>query len=139
MTIKQQAEEVRIVKRSESGMIQDPVTLLVDANVGDALKLMKKHKIGGIPIVNDAKELLGIVTNRDLRFQKDDSLPVKQIMTSENIITTKEGTNLENAREILQEHKIEKLPVVNDKRELIGLITYKDITKVKLKTQFIER
>jgi IMP dehydrogenase len=133
MTIEQQAEKVRIVKRSESGMIQDPVTLSVDSNVGDALTLMKLHKIGGIPVVDDLKKLVGIVTNRDLRFQKDESLAVKSIMTSENIITTKEGTDLENAREILQEFKIEKLPVVNESNELIGLITYKDITKVKLK------
>jgi IMP dehydrogenase len=133
MTIEQQAEKVRIVKRSESGMIQDPVTLSVDANVNDAVDLMKKHKIGGIPVVDAANKLVGIVTNRDLRFQKDTNIPVKEVMTSENIITTKEGTSLDNAREILQEYKIEKLPVVNANNELIGLITYKDITKVKLK------
>ena len=133
MSIEAQAEKVRIVKRSESGMIQDPVTLPIEANVGDALELMKQHKIGGIPVVDDTKKLMGIVTNRDLRFQKDITLPIKEIMTSENIITTKEGTSLDNAREILQEYKIEKLPVVNKDNELIGLITYKDITKVKLK------
>lgn len=133
MTIEEQAEKVRIVKRSESGMIQDPVTLSVEANVGDALVLMKNHKIGGIPVIDDDRKLVGIVTNRDLRFQKDTNLPVKDIMTSEHIITTKEGTSLDNAREILQEFKIEKLPVVNENNELIGLITYKDITKVKLK------
>ncbi|MGB0882588.1 MAG: IMP dehydrogenase [Vicingaceae bacterium] len=133
MSIEAQAEEVRIVKRSESGMIQDPVTLSVEANVGDALALMKQHKIGGIPVVDSDKKLVGIVTNRDLRFQKDVNLAVKDVMTSDNIITTPEGTSLDNAREILQEFKIEKLPVVNDKNELIGLITYKDITKVKLK------
>jgi IMP dehydrogenase len=133
MSIEAQAEEVRIVKRSESGMIQDPVTLSVDSNVGDALALMKKHKIGGIPVVDGDRRLVGIVTNRDLRFQKDVNLAVKDVMTSENIITTPEGTSLDNAREILQEYKIEKLPVVNDNNELIGLITYKDITKVKLK------
>lgn len=133
MTIEQQAEKVRIVKRSESGMIQDPVTLSVDANVGDALELMKKHKIGGIPVVDKANKLVGIVTNRDLRFQKEVNLAIKEVMTSDNIITTKEGTNLETAREILQQYKIEKLPVVNDNNELMGLITYKDITKVKLK------
>ncbi|MBL4668299.1 MAG: IMP dehydrogenase, partial [Flavobacteriales bacterium] len=132
MTIEQQAEKVRIVKRSESGMIQDPVTLPVDANVGDALELMKRHKIGGIPVIDNSNKLVGIVTNRDLRFQKDETLPIKEIMTSENIITTPQGTSLDSAREILQEYKIEKLPVVNDNNELIGLITYKDITKVKL-------
>jgi IMP dehydrogenase len=133
MTIEEQADKVRIVKRSESGMIQDPVTLSVDAYVSDALDLMKTHKIGGIPVVDTNNKLVGIVTNRDLRFQKDTNIPVKEVMTSENIITTKEGTSLDNAREILQEYKIEKLPVVNDNNELIGLITYKDITKVKLK------
>lgn len=133
MSIEAQAEEVRIVKRSESGMIQDPVTLSVEANVGDALELMKLHKIGGIPVINGERKLVGIVTNRDLRFQKDENLAVKDVMTSENIITTQEGTSLDNAREILQEYKIEKLPVVNDNNELMGLITYKDITKVKLK------
>lgn len=133
MSIEAQAEKVRIVKRSESGMIQDPVTLSVNSNVSDALDLMKKHKIGGIPVIDENKKLVGIVTNRDLRFQKDINVPVKGIMTSENIITTKEGTSLENAREILQEYKIEKLPVVNSNNELKGLITYKDITKVKLK------
>lgn len=133
MSIEAQAEEVRIVKRSESGMIQDPVTLSVNANVGDALDLMKQHKIGGIPVVDADRKLVGIVTNRDLRFQKDVNLAVKDVMTSENIITTPEGTSLDNAREILQEYKIEKLPVVKDNNELIGLITYKDITKVKLK------
>ena len=132
MSIEAQAEKVRIVKRSESGMIQDPVTLSVKANVGDALELMKHHGIGGIPVIDDTKKLVGIVTNRDLRFQKDVNLPVKEVMTSEHIITTKD-TSLDNAREILQEYKIEKLPVVNDENELIGLITYKDITKVKLK------
>ena len=133
MTIAQQADKVRIVKRSESGMIQDPVTLSVTSNVGDALELMKLHKIGGIPVIDDANKLVGIVTNRDLRFQKDMSLPVKGIMTSENIITTPENTDFETAREILQQYKIEKLPVVNADNELKGLITYKDITKVKLK------
>ena len=133
MSIEAQAEKVRIVKRSESGMIQDPVTLSVDAKLSDALDLMKHHKIGGIPVVDASNKLVGIVTNRDLRFQKDTSIPVKEVMTSENVITTKEGTSLDNAREILQEYKIEKLPVVNDNNQLIGLITYKDITKVKLK------
>ena len=133
MSIEAQAEKVRIVKRSESGMIQDPVTLSVNSVVADALELMKQHKIGGIPVVDDSLKLVGIVTNRDLRFQKDVDVPVKDVMTSENIITTKEGTSLDNAREILQEYKIEKLPVVDGDNKLVGLITYKDITKVQLK------
>ena len=133
MSIEAQAEKVRIVKRSESGMIQDPVTLSVNAVVADALELMKKHKIGGIPVVDGSEKLVGIVTNRDLRFQKDVSIPVQDVMTSENIITTKKGTSLDTAREILQEYKIEKLPVVDSDNKLVGLITYKDITKVQLK------
>lgn len=133
MTITQQAEKVRKVKRSESGMIQDPVTMSVEANVGDALELMKEHKIGGIPVVNDSKKLVGIVTNRDLRFQKNLKRPIKEVMTIDNIITAQQGTDLVKAREILQEHKIEKLPVVDDNFILKGLITYKDIIKVQLK------
>lgn len=133
MTIEQQADKVRMVKRSESGMIQDPVTISVDANVGDALGSMKEFKIGGIPVVDSDNNLVGIVTNRDLRFQKDMSTPVQEVMTSENIITTAEGTDLSTAREILQAHKIEKLPVVDDNNKLKGLITYKDIKKVRLK------
>jgi IMP dehydrogenase len=133
MSIEAQAEKVRIVKRSESGMIQDPVTLSINSIVADALGLMKLHKIGGIPVVDEDNKLVGIVTNRDLRFQKDVDVPVKDVMTSENIITTKEGTSLDNAREILQEFKIEKLPVVDEANKLVGLITYKDITKVQLK------
>ncbi len=133
MTIAQQAEKVRTVKRSESGMIQDPVTLDVNANVGDALDLMAKYKIGGIPVVDGNNLLVGIVTNRDLRFQKDMSAAVKNIMTAGDKVITTKSTDLDNARETLQEYKIEKLPVVNDNNELVGLITYKDITKVKLK------
>lgn len=133
MTIEQQAEKVRKVKRSESGMILDPVTLSVDSNVGNALDLMAEFKIGGIPVVDENNKLAGIVTNRDLRFQKNMGTPVKDVMTSDNIITANEKTDLESAREILQEYKIEKLPVVNQNNELIGLITYKDITKLKLK------
>lgn len=133
MTIEQQAEKVRVVKRSESGMIQDPVTIIDTANVGDALHLMSIHKIGGIPVVNLEKKLVGIVTNRDLRFQKNRETPITEVMTSKNIITTKQGIDLDKAREILQEFKIEKLPVVNDSNELMGLITYKDIKKVILK------
>jgi IMP dehydrogenase len=133
MSIEAQAEKVTIVKRSESGMIQDPVTLSINSVVADALDLMKLHKIGGIPVVDEDNKLVGIVTNRDLRFQKDVDVPVKDVMTSENIITTEEGTSLDNAREILQEFKIEKLPVVDETNKLVGLITYKDITKVQLK------
>ncbi|MCB9174287.1 MAG: IMP dehydrogenase [Flavobacteriales bacterium] len=133
MTIEQQADKVRKVKRSESGMIKDPVTMPVNSTVNDALNLMKEHKIGGIPVVDQNNSLVGIVTNRDLRFQKDVTRPIKEVMTIENIITAKEGTDLDKAREILQEFKIEKLPVVDDNNRLKGLITYKDITKVQLK------
>ncbi len=131
MTIAQQAEQVRSVKRSESGMIIDPVTLSADAKVGDALALMKKHKIGGIPIVDGNNTLTGILTNRDLRFETGLNRPVKDLMTSENLIVAPIGTNLEQARQILQKHKIEKLPVVDDYGKLAGLITYRDIMKVE--------
>ncbi len=131
MTIDQQAEMVRKVKRSESGMILDPVTLSADALVGDALALMKKYHIGGIPIVDEKSKLIGILTNRDLRFEKDKSRSVKEVMTSENLITAPVGTNLDQAQDILQGHKIEKLPVVNDDGILVGLITYKDLMKVE--------
>lgn len=132
MSIEAQAKEVRKVKRSESGMILDPVTLPLDATVGDALHLMKEHSIGGIPVVNGNMGLAGIVTNRDLRFEKKTSRPVKEIMTRENIITTGPETDLAKAEEILQEYKIEKLPVVDKNNKLIGLITYKDIKKIKI-------
>ena len=131
MTIDQQAEQVRSVKRSESGMIIDPVTLEQDARVGDALALMKKFSIGGIPIVDKKNHLIGILTNRDLRFERRIDRPVHELMTKENLITAPIGTNLEQARDILQEHRIEKLPVVNDEGTLVGLITYKDIMKVQ--------
>ena len=131
MTIAQQAEQVRSVKRSESGMIIDPVTLSADAKVGDALALMKKHKIGGIPIVDGNNTLTGILTNRDLRFETGLNRPVKDLMTSENLIVAPIGTNLGQARQILQKHKIEKLPVVDDFGKLAGLITYRDIMKVE--------
>lgn len=133
MTIEQQAEKVRKVKRSESGMIQDPVTMPVNSTVADALNLMKEYKIGGIPVVDASNSLVGIVTNRDLRFQKDMKRPIQEVMTTQNIITTPIGTDLDKAREILQEYKIEKLPVVDENNKLKGLITYKDITKVQLK------
>ena len=132
MSIEDQAKEVRKVKRSESGMILDPVTLPVDAIVGDALKIMQEHSIGGIPVVNQKNKLVGIITNRDLRFEKDLSLPIKKIMTIDNIITT-EISDLDNAEQILEENKIEKLPVVNKKNELVGLITFKDIIKNRMR------
>lgn len=131
MTIAQQAEQVRSVKRSESGMIIDPVTMKVDGLVGDAQALMKRFRIGGIPIVNDQNKLIGILTNRDLRFEKKLDKPVKELMTSENLITAPEGTTLDQAKDILQQYKIEKLPVVDDANTLVGLITYKDIMKVE--------
>jgi len=131
MSIEAQAEQVRSVKRSESGMIIDPVTLSADAKVGDALALMKKYKIGGIPIVDDANTLIGILTNRDLRFETGVQRPVKELMTVNNLITAPIGTDLAKAKAILQRHKIEKLPVVDDYGKLAGLITYKDIMKVQ--------
>jgi len=132
MSIENQANEVRKVKRSESGMILDPITLRDEAKVGDALSIMQEHSIGGIPIVNKKNKLVGIVTNRDLRFEKDLDLPIKKIMTIDDIIIT-EITDLENAEQILQENKIEKLPVVNKKNELVGLITFKDIIKNRMR------
>lgn len=131
MSIERQAEQVRKVKRSESGMIQDPITLSPDAKVKDALSLMKENKIGGIPVVDEHNALIGIVTNRDLRFQKNLEELVSSVMTSENLVTTTEGTDLKKAEEILQAHKIEKLPVVDDSNRLIGLITFRDIIKLK--------
>ncbi len=131
MSIEQQALEVRKVKRSESGMILDPITLGLDAKIGDALRLMKENKIGGIPVIDENRTLKGIITNRDLRFEKDVEKAVKDVMTSERIVTTAEGTSLEQAEEILQQHKIEKLPVVSANNKLLGLITYRDIIKVK--------
>lgn len=131
MSIEQQAFEVRKVKRSESGMIIDPITLNEDALVKDALTLMKENKIGGIPVVDKNHVLKGIVTNRDLRFEKEKSRPIVEVMTSKNLVVTKETTDLDTAEDILQEHKIEKLPVVNKNQKLIGLITYRDIIKVK--------
>lgn len=133
MTIAQQAMKVRRVKRAESGMILDPVTLPKDALVRDAKASMKEHSIGGIPIVNDKGELIGIVTNRDLRFEKNNDRPISEVMTSENLVTTGEGTSLAQAEDILQENKIEKLPVVDKSNKLIGLITFRDITKLTQK------
>jgi IMP dehydrogenase len=130
MTIEKQAEQVRKVKRSESGLIIDPITLHEDQLIADALKLMKENKIGGIPILNSGKKLVGILTNRDLRFETNLKKKVKEVMTSENLITAPEGTDLTKARKILSQHKIEKLPVVNKKGELVGLITYRDLLQV---------
>ncbi len=133
MSIEDQALKVRKVKRAESGMILDPVTLPKDALVGDAKANMREHSIGGIPIVDKDKKLIGIVTNRDLRFEKNDDRPVSEVMTSKNLVTVAEGTSLEQAEEILQAHKIEKLPVVNANYKLVGLITFRDITKLTQK------
>ncbi len=131
MSIQLQADEVRKVKRSESGMIQDPVTLKVDAVIADAVKIMKEFRIGGIPIVDADHKLTGIITNRDLRFQKDMDKPVREVMTKENLITAPLGTDLTQAEAILQNYKIEKLPVVDGEGRLTGLITFKDIQKFK--------
>ena len=131
MSIEAQADHVRAVKRSESGMIIDPVTISPDSTIEDALTLMRQYRIGGIPVTNAGNELIGILTNRDLRFEVNTSRAVREIMTSENLITAASGTDLSKAKSILQEHKIEKLPVVDDNNKLIGLITFKDILKVK--------
>lgn len=131
MTIEDQATEVKRVKRAENGMIIDPITLLREAKVIDALNLMKEYKIGGIPVVDKEMHLVGIVTNRDLRFERKLDRPITEVMTSERLITTTEFTNFEKAADILQEFKIEKLPVIDKNNKLIGLITYKDIIKIK--------
>ncbi len=130
MTIAEQAAQVRKVKRAENGMIYDPVTIFKDNTVGDALRLMKEHRIGGIPVVAEDRTLIGIVTNRDLRFQKDFSRRIEEVMTKEGLITTHES-DLAKAADILCRHKIEKLPVVDRDGKLVGLITYRDITKMK--------
>lgn len=131
MSIAEQARQVATVKRAENGMISNPVTINRDAKVKDALNIMAEYKIGGIPVVDNENYLVGIVTNRDLRFEKDMEKQIQEVMTSENIITTKQSTDMETAAQILQENKIEKLPVVDENGKLIGLITYKDITKAK--------
>ena len=130
MSIERQAEQVRKVKRSESGMIVDPITLEVTATIGDALKLMKENKIGGIPIVDKTNKLVGILTNRDLRFETDRKRKVSEVMTKENLVIAPEGTDLKKAEKILRQYKIEKLPVVNKQGKLIGLITYRDILQL---------
>ncbi len=131
MSIDEQARQVRKVKRAENIMILDPITILAEGTIAEALSLMQEYKIGGIPVVNDDKKLIGIVTNRDLRFETKMNRPVHEVMTTGNIITTTQKTDLIKAAEILQKHKIEKLPVVDGENRLIGLITYKDITKSK--------
>jgi IMP dehydrogenase len=131
MSIDQQVEQVRKVKRSESGMIIDPVTLHEDAIIEDALKLMRENRIGGIPIVDRNNKLVGILTNRDLRFETNRKKKIKEVMTSENLVTAPEGTDLHKAEKILQNYKIEKLPVVKKNGQLIGLITYRDILQLQ--------
>ena len=130
MTIEKQSDQVRKVKRSESGMIIDPITLTVTATIGDALAIMRENKIGGIPIVDSSGKLAGILTNRDLRFEQNMHRPVSEVMTKENLITAPEGTDLNGAEKILHQTKIEKLPVVDGNGKLVGLITYRDILKV---------
>jgi len=131
MSIESQAHQVRKVKRSQSGMILDPITLNKGATVADARNIMRENKIGGIPVVDSDDKLIGIITNRDLRFLKDSAQPVQEVMTRNNLVTAKLGVGLEEAEDILQEHKIEKLPIVDDSGRLTGLITYKDILKNK--------
>lgn len=131
MTIEEQAKQVRAVKRAENGMISNPVSIKRGKTVADALALMKDYKIGGIPVVNNDNQLVGIVTNRDLRFQREMNKLIDEVMTKDNLVTTNQSTDLEAAADILQQHKIEKLPVVDSNNKLIGLITYKDITKAK--------
>jgi len=131
MTIAEQAKQIEIVKRAENGMISNPVTIRKGASVGDALALMAEYKIGGIPVVDKGGYLVGIVTNRDLRFQRNLDKKIDDVMTKENLITTSRNTNLEAATDIFQQYKIEKLPVVDEANKLVGLLTYKDITKAK--------
>ncbi|KAA6312195.1 Inosine-5'-monophosphate dehydrogenase, partial [termite gut metagenome] len=129
MSIKEQVKQVATVKRAENGMIYDPITIKKGSTVRDALTLMSEYKIGGIPVVDDDRTLVGIVTNRDLRFEKDMDKHIDEVMTKDHIITTNQSTDLEAAAQILQKYKIEKLPVVDKNGKLIGLVTYKDITK----------
>ena len=131
MSIEQQAEQVRKVKRSESGLIIDPVTLNPDSTIGDAIRLMKENRIGGIPIVDGGKKLVGILTNRDLRFEENKQRKVGELMTSENLVVAPEGTDLKKAEKILRQSKVEKLPVVNKQGKLVGLITFRDINQLR--------
>jgi IMP dehydrogenase len=130
MSIEKQAEQVRKVKRSENGLILDPVTLHANATIGEALRLMKENSIGGIPIIDENKKLVGILTNRDLRFERNMKRVVSEVMTSGNLVTAPEGTDLKKAEKILQQNKIEKLPVVGKNGKLVGLITYRDILQL---------
>ena len=134
MTIEEQAQQVRKVKRAESGMIIDPVTLSLSSTVGDAKLCMKEHSIGGIPIVDSQGILKGIVTNRDLRFERDNKRPITEIMTSQYLITAPEGVSMQEAEKILERNKIEKLPVVNKDNKLVGLITFRDIANLQSKS-----
>lgn len=131
MSITEQAQQVRFVKRAENGMISNPVSIQKHKTVGNALAMMAEYKIGGIPVVDDENKLVGIVTNRDLRFERDTNKLIDEVMTKDNLVTTQQSTDLESAADILQQYKIEKLPVVDANNRLIGLITYKDITKAK--------
>jgi IMP dehydrogenase len=131
MTIEKQAEHVRKVKRSESGLILDPVTLEANATIGDALRLMRENKIGGIPIIDKAGKLVGILTNRDLRFEDDPKRKVSEVMTKENLYTAPEGTDLKKAEQLFKKTKVEKLPIINKQGKLTGLFTYSDILKLK--------
>ena len=131
MTIEKQADQVRKVKRSESGLIIDPVTLMADATIGDALRLMRENKIGGIPIIDKEGMLVGILTNRDLRFEVDSTRKVSEVMTKENLYTAPEGTDLKKAEQLFKKTKVEKLPIVNKQGKLTGLFTYSDILKLK--------
>ncbi|MEK7225010.1 MAG: IMP dehydrogenase, partial [Bacteroidota bacterium] len=131
MTIEKQAEQVRKVKRSESGLIIDPVTLLANATIGDALRLMRENKIGGIPIIDKNGKLVGILTNRDLRFEEDMKRKVSEVMTKENLYTAPEGTDLKKAEQLFKKTKVEKLPIINKQGKLTGLFTYSDILKLK--------
>jgi IMP dehydrogenase len=131
MSIEKQASEVKRVKRSESGMILEPITVKKEQTVLTAKNLMREYSIGGIPVVDDAGKLIGIITNRDLRFEKDNTRKIEEVMTSQNLVTVGQGTSLKQAEEVLQDNKIEKLPVVDDNYKLVGLITYRDIIKVR--------
>lgn len=131
MTIAEQSKQVASVKRAENGMINAPVVITADKSVGDAKRMMAEYKIGGIPVVDEKNKLIGIVTNRDLRFEKDFNKPIGQVMTKEKLVTTSRSTDLNQAADILQQYKIEKLPVISEDGTLLGLITYKDITKAK--------
>ncbi|MGQ0740462.1 MAG: IMP dehydrogenase, partial [Bacteroidota bacterium] len=131
MTVEKQAEQVRKVKRSESGLILDPVTLTPNATIGDALRLMRENKIGGIPIIDKNRKLVGILTNRDLRFEENMKRKVSEVMTKENLYTAPEGTDLKKAEQLFKKTKVEKLPIVNKQGKLTGLFTYSDILKLK--------